>query len=148
MSRGLDHFTRWLARICLRAFFREVEVVGEERVPTGHPLVMVGNHTNSLVDPALLTGFLPATPRLLAKSTLWQNPFLKPVLKLAKAIPVYRSQDGVKMSRNTETFAAAHAELADQGAIALFPEGASHIVFCGSFLSRMPRLPPRTHRLW
>lgn len=126
MSQVLDQLVPWLARVCLKAFFRKVEVVGEESVPKGHPLVIVGNHTNSLVDPALLTGFLPATPRLLAKNTLWENPVLKPLLKLAKAIPVYRSQDGVNMSRNTETFAAAHAELADQGAIALFPEGASH----------------------
>jgi hypothetical protein len=73
-----------------------------------------------------LIGFLPVTPRLLAKHTLWDNPVLKPLLNLAKSIPVYRSQDGVKMSRNTETFAAAHAVLAGRGAIALFPEGASH----------------------
>ena len=54
MTRVLDRFIPALARICLKAFFRKVEVVGAERVPEGQPLVMVGNHTNSLVDPALL----------------------------------------------------------------------------------------------
>ena len=126
MIKVLDRFIPGLARICLRAFFRKVELIGEERIPQGRPLVMVGNHTNSLVDPALLIGFLPVTPRLLAKNTLWENPVLKPLLNLAKAIPVYRSQDKANMSRNIETFAAAHAELAKRGVIALFPEGASH----------------------
>ncbi len=126
MIQVLDRLIPGLARICLKAFFREVEVIGEERIPRGQPLVLVGNHTNSLVDPALLIGFLPVTPRLLAKNTLWENPVLKPLLNLAKAIPVYRSQDKANMARNTETFAAAHAELARRGVIALFPEGASH----------------------
>lgn len=116
-----------LARWLLSIFFRRVEVVGREHLPPKGPVMYVANHNNSLVDPALLVGFLRPTARFLGKSTLWQVAILKPFLKLTGAIPVYRRQDpGVDPSKNSETFARCHEALADGGAIAIFPEGTSH----------------------
>jgi len=142
---------RWIvgaARLLLGVFFRAVEVVGEERIPRGRPLVVVANHVNGLVDPLLVLGALPLTPRFLAKSTLWKIPVLARLLDLARALPVYRRQDepagpgspeapagaraAGKPARqrrrliNEETFARCYEELARGGAIALFPEGTSH----------------------
>jgi 1-acyl-sn-glycerol-3-phosphate acyltransferase len=88
--------------------------------------VLVANHPNGLIDPALLFGYLPVTPRFLAKSTLWRIQPLVPLLRLAAVIPVYRQQDGADTGRNVETFVRCHELLAAGGAIALFPEGASH----------------------
>src|SRR4051794_24149217 len=91
-----DRFFRALVRLVLRVFFREVEVAGAERLPAGVPLVLVANHVNGLIDPLLLIGPLPTVerpPRFLGKSTLWQNPLVRPFLDLAGAIPVYRRQD-------------------------------------------------------
>lgn len=119
---------RALIRLVLAVFFRKVEVVGAERIPRGVPLLVVANHVNALVDSLFILGpldFAPR-PRLLAKSTLWKNPFLRPWLKLAGAIPVYRKQDEVDMAGNVDTFARCHDLLARGGAIALFPEGQSH----------------------
>src|SRR6185436_12374607 len=92
---------RTLARLVLRIWFREVEVCGAERIP-------------------------PVQPRFLAKSTLWKIPILRPFLRLAGSIPVYRPQDKEDTSRNAETFTRAGEVLAQRGAIALFPEGKSH----------------------
>lgn len=122
-----DRFIRALVRTVLRAFFREVEVVGAERLPADRPLVLVTNHVNSLVDPLLVLGPLPLTPRFLATSMLWKNPILRFFLGLAQVIPVYRRQDdGGDTSRNAETFARCHEVLREGGVIALFPEGISH----------------------
>lgn len=122
-----DRFMRGIARLLLKVFFREVEVVGAERIPQDHPLVLVANHVNGLIDPLLLLGPLPVLPRFLGKSTLWKILPLRPFLNLAGAIPVYRRQDqGSDMTRNTETFDRAHDLLAKGGALALFPEGTSH----------------------
>lgn len=116
-----------LARLLMKVFFRQVEVLGAERVPRDAPLMLVANHVNSLVDPALLLAFLPVRPRFLAKSTLWSDRVVRPFLTLAAAIPVYRRQDaGVDTSKNASTFAACHAVLHAGGRIALFPEGTSH----------------------
>lgn len=116
-----------LARLVLKGFFREVEVVGAERIPKDRPLVLIANHVNGLIDPLLLVEPLPVHPRFLAKSTLWKNPLVRPFLTLAGAIPVYRRQDeGSDLSKNAETFARSHDLLGEGGALALFPEGGSH----------------------
>ncbi|MCP5060315.1 MAG: hypothetical protein GY937_26755 [bacterium] len=120
-------FVAWLCKALMGVFFREVEVMGRERLPRGVPLLLVANHHNSLVDPALLLAHLDVDPRFLAKSTLWHIPVMRRLLDLASVIPVYRRQDeGADTSRNQETFARCHEELAAGGAIALFPEGISH----------------------
>jgi 1-acyl-sn-glycerol-3-phosphate acyltransferase len=121
-----ERLLRAFARLVLKIFFRRVEVVGEERIPRDRPLVLVANHVNGLVDGALLAGALPLWPRMLAKSTLWQNPVIRPFVEGARAIPVYRKQDQVDTAGNEQMFEAAHQVLIDAGALALFPEGKSH----------------------
>lgn len=121
-----ERLLRAFARLVLKIFFRRVEVVGEERIPLDRPLVLVANHVNGLVDAALLVGPLPVWPRLLAKSTLWKNPIIRPFVEGARAIPVYRQQDKVDTAGNEQMFEATHEVLISGGAIALFPEGKSH----------------------
>ena len=134
--RGLDRLLALLTRLVLRVFFREVEVAGLERVPSGGPVLVVANHVNSLVDPLLLIAFLGLRPRILAKSTLWRHPVVAPLLILAGAVPVYRRQDKADTSRNFQTFRRCRAVLAGGGAVMLFPEGTSH--------SQPYRLPLKT----
>ncbi len=137
MRASLDRAVGLLSRAVARVFFRQVEVFDAERVPRGHPLVVVANHENNIVDPLLLAGFLDLRPRFLAKSTLWSHPVVAPLLLLAGALPVYRRQDpGSRMARNVDTFARCHAELSRGAAVALFPEGTSH--------NRPHRLPLKT----
>lgn len=125
MGRSPDLLT-WFLRLILRIFFRSVEVVGEERLPQGRPMVLVANHVNGLMDPLFLLGSLPVRPSPLAKSTLWKNPVVRPFAEWARAIPVYRQQDKVDTTQNEQTFIRCHELLAQGGAIALFPEGKSH----------------------
>ncbi|MES1210787.1 MAG: lysophospholipid acyltransferase family protein, partial [Acidobacteriota bacterium] len=126
MRSRLDAFFQAFLRLVTRIFFRGVETVGKERLPLGRPMVLVANHVNGLIDPLLLLGALPVHPRLLAKSTLWKNPVVRPWVELAGAIPVYRKQDQVDTAQNEEMFARSHDLLARGGALALFPEGKSH----------------------
>jgi 1-acyl-sn-glycerol-3-phosphate acyltransferase len=126
MRRLLDGALAGLARLLVALFFREVEVVGRERIPRGVPLLLVANHVNSLIDPILVMGYLGARPRILAKSTLWRHPVVAPLLVLAGAVPVYRHQDDADVSRNLDTFARCRETLAAGGNVLLFPEGRSH----------------------
>jgi glycerol-3-phosphate O-acyltransferase/dihydroxyacetone phosphate acyltransferase len=102
-------------------------VIGQQRVPVGHPLVVVANHVSGLVDPLLILGTLPVTPRFLAKHTLFRNPLIAPFLRLAGVLPVYRPRDSSgAQDANREVFARCRELLATGGSIALFPEGTSH----------------------
>lgn len=122
-----ERVTRGLARFLGAVFFREIQVEGARRVPAAGPLVYVANHPNSMVDPVLVTGFLPRVPRFLAKHNLWHSPAVRPFLKLAGSIPVYRRQDkGGRASQNLQTFDACHDALAQGAVIGIFPEGLSY----------------------
>lgn len=134
---ALDAVAALLARTLTGIFFRQVTVLDARRLPRDRPLVVVANHENSFVDAVLLAGFLGVRPRFLAKSTLFSHPVIAPLLALAGALPVHRRQDeGADPSRNVDTFARCHDELARGGAVMLFPEGASH--------NRPHRLPLKT----
>lgn len=114
-------------RTTLRIFFSEITVLGAERIPPTGSFVLVANHANALIDPALLLAFSPRSLRFLAKSTLWSVPVVRTLLLAARAIPVYRKMDaGVDTSQNDQTFVHCARALAQGEAIALFPEGITH----------------------
>jgi 1-acyl-sn-glycerol-3-phosphate acyltransferase len=117
---------RALARALLGVFYRRIDVVGLEQVPAGSPLIVAANHGNGLVDPMLLLAVLPRTPRPLAKAGLFRHPIIAPFLRLARALPVHRRQDGgADTTGNALTFRAVGEALGRGEAILIFPEGVS-----------------------
>ena len=104
--------------------FYRVDHVGSP--PPDGPVLLLPNHPNALLDPALVMATAERPIRFLAKSTLFGTP-LRPILRAAGAIPVFRRQDqGVDTSKNAETFAAVDDALRDGEAVCIFPEGISH----------------------
>jgi 1-acyl-sn-glycerol-3-phosphate acyltransferase len=116
---------RAVVALALRLFFR-VGVQGAGAVPGG-PVLLVGNHPNALVDPALLFVVTRRRVTFLAKEPLFRLPLLGALLRGMGALPVYRRQDDPsRMGGNAGTFEAATRALASGGALTLFPEGKSH----------------------
>jgi 1-acyl-sn-glycerol-3-phosphate acyltransferase len=114
---------RSLAQAVTRIFYR-VDRAGH--VPPDGAMLLLPNHPNALLDPAIVWATAGRDVRFLAKSTLFDGAF-GPILRQAGAIPVYRRLDqGVDVSRNAETFEAVDAALAAGEAICIFPEGVSH----------------------
>ena len=97
-----------------------------EAIAPGVPTVLVANHTNGLVDGLLLMAALRRYPRFLGKSTLFKILPLRPFLKLAGVVPVYRAKDGESTAQNAGAFAMCRRLLAQGGMVAFFPEGVSH----------------------
>jgi 1-acyl-sn-glycerol-3-phosphate acyltransferase len=96
-------------------------------VPRNGPVLLVANHPNSLLDPAMVAAAAGRPVRFLAKSTLFPHPAVGWLVRGAGAIPVYRQQDDpAQMRRNTEMFRAVHDALASGAAVGIFPEGISH----------------------
>lgn len=134
---------RWIAGIGLRWYYRDIRVVGSERIPRRGPVIFAVNHPNALVD-ALVAGLVvPRRIRLTGKATLFENPFLARLLRAAGVVPLRRVSDEKKrhapsspdlpadgsapeVARNTESFRALGDVLAAGGAMLIFPEGRSH----------------------
>ena len=115
-------FVPGLAKAIAHLFYR-IDTIGS--LPPDGPLLLLPNHPNALLDPALVLATAGRPVRFLAKSTLFSGPF-GPLMRLANAIPVYRQRDGVETRRNDETFTAVDDALARGEAICIFPEGISH----------------------
>jgi glycerol-3-phosphate O-acyltransferase / dihydroxyacetone phosphate acyltransferase len=114
-----------LSRLATRTYFRLTVEGG--RVPRMGPLLLVANHPNSLLDPALVAAAAGRPVRFLAKATLFDMPVIGWLVRGAGSIPVHRRQDDpTRMTQNVSAFAAAHAALAEGSAIGIFPEGLSH----------------------
>jgi 1-acyl-sn-glycerol-3-phosphate acyltransferase len=104
--------------------FYRIDCVGAP--PLSGPLLLLPNHPNALLDPAVIWATAGRDVRFLAKSTLFDGP-LGPLLAGAGAIPVYRKIDqGADVSKNAETFAAVGVALSGGDAVCIFPEGVSH----------------------
>lgn len=115
-------------RTVVRVFYRRCEVHGLEHVPARGPVLFCANHPSAVIDAVVLQAALPRTLHPLARSGLFRNPLLWPILRLIQAVPVYRRQDmGTDPARNQDMFRRCHTLLARGGALLIFPEGESHM---------------------
>jgi len=99
----------------------------EGTLPPAGPVLLVANHPSGLIDPLVVTVAARRPVRWLSKSTLVFHPLFGWLFRAAGCIPVYRRQDDpTQMDRNAEAFKAAVDALAENSAVAMFPEGISH----------------------
>jgi 1-acyl-sn-glycerol-3-phosphate acyltransferase len=129
---------RWIAGNALRWYYRDIRVVGAERVPRTGPAIFAVNHPNALVDALVAGCVVPRRLRLTGKATLFEQPVLALLLRTAGVIPLRRVSDELKRraqmdtaervssGRNAEAFRALSDVLAEDGAVLIFPEGKSH----------------------
>lgn len=116
---------RTIVSVALGLFYR-IEVIRRVDDFTG-PVMFVGNHPNSLIDPAMVFVITDRQVTFLAREPLFRVPVLGWILRGVDALPVYRKQDhpGL-MEKNEGTLDAAANALRTQRAITIFPEGKSH----------------------
>ena len=114
-----------VAGLATRTFYRTSVSGGE--IPREGPLLLVGNHPNSLLDPLFLAAVAQRPVRFLAKAPLFSDPRTSWAVEAVGAIPVYRHRDDPALVRqNASMFRAAHDALRAGAAIGIFPEGMSH----------------------
>ena len=124
-----------LVQVALRVFFRRIEVRHPERLRLPGPLLLAGNHPNTLMDPLLSAVNRRQPIAFLAKSTFFQNPILRAIMESGNSIPIYRRQDAETgaapatpaqlAAQNEAIFGRCYDYLGRGGTIMIFPEGTS-----------------------
>jgi 1-acyl-sn-glycerol-3-phosphate acyltransferase len=118
---------RWLLRLAMRVFFRQIEVVGLEHVPGSGPIIFAGNHPNSLIDPILIITTCGRIVHFAAKDTLFSTRIMRALLYGLGAVPLARRSDhGGGPVDNDAAFTAMFDTLTAGRTIGIFPEGLSH----------------------
>jgi glycerol-3-phosphate O-acyltransferase / dihydroxyacetone phosphate acyltransferase len=124
---------RHIARIGLRWFYRDIEVVGAEELPGDGPVLLVANHNNALIDALLVVATMPRRVRLTAKATLLDHVVTRAAVRAVGIIPLRRASDEANTGqgdpgseRNAESFREIVATLVAGHVVLLFPEGKSH----------------------
>ncbi|MFI5244804.1 MAG: 1-acyl-sn-glycerol-3-phosphate acyltransferase, partial [Gemmatimonadales bacterium] len=87
----LYHAMPAISNLACRVYYRLT--VGGARVSPDGPVLLVANHTNSLMDPPLVVVAAQRTVRFMAKSTLFTHPGISWLVKAVGSVPVYRQQD-------------------------------------------------------
>ena len=115
---------RFFIRLALREYFSLITVRGKP-LEDG-PALIVGNHQNLALDSLLIASYFQRHLWSLGKSTLFDNPLLRPFLRSLLVLPLYRRQDAPGLaSKNLETFTRVSELLRQDEAVLLFPEGVS-----------------------
>jgi 1-acyl-sn-glycerol-3-phosphate acyltransferase len=125
---------RWIAGIALHWFYRDIRIIGAERIPDRGPLFIAVNHQNALVDSLAIGWLVRRRITMTAKATLANNPFIAAVFKVLGVIPLRRTHDESAITaghtsnreRNQSAFQDILNVLENGGAVLVFPEGKSH----------------------
>jgi 1-acyl-sn-glycerol-3-phosphate acyltransferase len=116
----------WFLGVVSRVFFRHIEVVGLDNIPSDGAVLFAGNHPNSLIDPILIITTCGKKVHFAAKDTLFKGWLMRRVLRGLGAVPVSRRDDHGGKADNEAAFTAMYEVLGAHGAIGIFPEGLSH----------------------
>jgi 1-acyl-sn-glycerol-3-phosphate acyltransferase len=125
---------RWIAGIALHWFYRDIRILGAERIPHHGPLLIAVNHQNALVDSLAVGWLVHRRITMTAKATLANNPFIAVVFRLLGVVPLRRTRDESTgtaadtpdRERNQSAFQEILDVLENRGAVLVFPEGKSH----------------------
>ena len=115
-------------RIALKIFFRKITIKGRKNIPVQGPIIVVGNHPNTFMDPILAAlVMLPRQVHFLANGSIFKTAAARIVLNQFNTIPVYRKEDVTERrdEKNLEAFQKCFDFLGTGGILLIFPEGNS-----------------------
>ncbi len=125
--RGFLSAWKRFGRFVVKTFYSRFEVSGEEVIPDDVGVILCVNHVNALIDGVVLQASTTKDIRPLARSGLFKNPLLRPILNTIGAVPIYRrNTETSDTSKNEDSFSQVYKLLAEKETIVIFPEGQSH----------------------
>ena len=108
----------------LRFYFKDIIVVGKEKLPKGKPIIFLSNHQNAFLDALLIVTTNMGKIHFLTRSEVFGKKFYRWILSTMRMIPIYRIRDGWdSLEKNAETFRLCNEAFSKGECVLLFPEG-------------------------
>lgn len=114
-----------LVQLGAHLFFRKIELLNGNNLPTNRPVILVANHQNAMLDPVMLCQILPKQLHWLTRADIFKKPFVNKLLRGVNMLPVFRDRDRVEdlHAINNLTFSTCNERLHQHAIISMFPEG-------------------------
>lgn len=77
-----------------RMYFKKVETKYIEPLPKDKPIIFVGNHNNTFIDPILISVNTGLYPAFLTTAAAFKIPAVAKFLHAIRMLPIYRQRDG------------------------------------------------------
>jgi len=114
---------REVVRIPYNLFYRKINIIGKENIPTNKPIIFAPNHQNAMMDPLAMIFSTPKQIVFLARGDIFKGKNVIRGLTFLKILPVYRQHDGkAALRKNEAVFDESVDYLRNFGAFCLFPE--------------------------
>ncbi|MBI1222582.1 MAG: hypothetical protein GC180_08265 [Bacteroidetes bacterium] len=114
---------RWLLCRCLELFYRRMEVIGLENIPSDKPVIFASNHTNALMDPLVITYFSGKQHYFMTRGDIFKG-LMDKIFRSWRMLPLYRMKDGIEtLGKNEAVMEFATNRLVSGGSMIIFPEG-------------------------
>lgn len=126
----LYKLVRGMVRIAYGIYFKKISYAGEEKIPTGKPMLFCVNHPTAFFEPSLLASTLVNNEfYFLTRGDLFKKPFFRKLLNSLNMVPIFRFRDGFgDLRQNMDTMSFVYAALAESKTLMIFIEGSTETV--------------------
>jgi len=121
-------FLKLVVRVSLQVFYKNIVFSGSQKLVNHGPLIVVGNHPNTFMDPLIIASRLKQEVGFLGNASIFVHPMVNAIFNYFNVIPVYRQKDvapGIKPD-NDQTFRDSYTFLEQKKTLMIFPEGNSY----------------------
>ena len=108
----------------LKNSYRQVEVRGEENLPTDGPIILAPNHCNTLMDALVMLRAYNKPTVFGARADMFNNKMVAKIMYFLRILPMVRQRDGLRnVLKNVETQDIIVETLEHDVRFCIFPEG-------------------------
>ncbi len=128
-SSALYHILKPLIQLCLKIFFRRIEVEGLEQMPKNAPILFTPNHQSAFMDAIVVACVVPQAVHSVTRALVFQSPPIAWILRKLNMMPIYRIRNGIQnLAKNEATFDHCVDLLQHQQSVLIFPEGSQNVI--------------------
>ncbi len=108
----------------LSKYFVEINVLHEERIPEGKPILLLPNHRSAFMDPVVVASQLKGQSHFITRGESFNNKLVVKIFGWLNMIPIFRREHSPdKAHQNEDIFRYCHALMEKNGQLMIFPEG-------------------------